>query len=86
MRLLHLFQITHIHPPNFSLYVPGIVVELSEVLGVGEDTANGEYETIVFASVINRNYGGVDPIDYDCSVAGKCIALLTRVSVVLRET
>eukprot|EP00904_Undaria_pinnatifida_P008263 jgi/Undpi1/4567/HiC_scaffold_18.g07921.m1 len=58
--------------------IGGIVVELSEVLGVGEDTANGEYETIVFASVINRNYGGVDPIDYDCSVAGKCIALLTR--------
>lgn len=55
----------------------GIVVELSEILRVGDDFARGTYQTS-FAETIADDFGGVDPIDADCPAAGKCIGLLTR--------
>eukprot|EP00904_Undaria_pinnatifida_P008259 jgi/Undpi1/4563/HiC_scaffold_18.g07917.m1 len=56
----------------------GIAVELSEVLKVGEDLADGEYAETLSAYALAEEYGGVDPIDADCPAAGKCIGLLTR--------
>ena len=59
-------------------YVAAISVELSEVLGVGEATAYGEF-TALSAFGIANDYGGIDPLDKDCSGA-KCVGPFTRVS------
>ena len=63
--------------PSLS-YVAAISVELSEVLGVGEATAYGEFTTLNTFSIANF-YGGIDPLDNDCSGA-KCVGSFTRVS------
>ena len=58
-----------------------MVVDIAEVLPLDEAYASGEY-TRIGDFEIKYQFGGVDPIDDDCSV-GKCIGLLTRVSAAL---
>ncbi|CAN0223077.1 unnamed protein product, partial [Pylaiella littoralis] len=53
-----------------------INVELSEVLPLDDEYAYGEY-TAFSAFAIERNFGGVDPIDNDC-YGGRCFGLFTR--------
>lgn len=67
--------------PSRLHFETGITVELSEILPVGEDFADGEYEETLSASTLEGEFGGVDPIDADCPAAGKCIGLLTRVTL-----
>ena len=69
-------------PPSRSgrSFETGIAVELSEILQVGDDFADGEYEETLSAYALAEVFGGMDPIDADCPAAGKCIGLLTRVS------
>ena len=65
-------------PLPMPSYVAAISVELSEVLGVGEATAYGEFTSLSTFRLAD-DYGGIDPIDKDCSGA-KCIGTFTRVS------
>lgn len=64
--------------PVFSLYFPweaGITVELSEIEQVGDSNVFGEYRG-------DHHYlSDEDLLDTDCPAAGKCIGLLTRVSL-----
>ena len=66
--------------PSRLHFETGITVKLSEILQVGDDFADGEYEETQTASTLEREFNGVDPIDADCPAAGKCIGLLTRVN------
>ena len=61
-------------------HVAAISVELSEVLGVSEATADGEFTRLSPYSLA-RDYDGIDPIDNDCSGA-KCLGTFTRVSCI----
>ena len=61
-------------------FVAATSVELSEVLGIGEATADGEF-TRLSPNQLARDYDGIDPIDNDCSGA-KCLGTFTRVSYI----
>ena len=65
--------------PSLS-YVAAISVELSEVLGVSEATAYGEFTRLSPYSLA-LDYDDIDPIDNDCSGA-KCVGIYTRVRTV----
>ncbi|CAM9500688.1 unnamed protein product [Scytosiphon promiscuus] len=57
--------------------VGAITVELNEVLPRSVVYINEEFSRLG-DYWIESAYGGVDPIDADCPLAGKCIGLLTR--------
>lgn len=64
-------------PPGDLLHA-AITVELSEVLPPSVPYVDEEFYQLG-SYWIAEGYGGVDPLDTDCPLAGKCIGLLTRV-------